>query len=249
MTYDQYILSFLVGTIALMVGVFSMLFMRLTKDQKATEDRLEVIKEKTFFSEKELTESRIMLERRIAELNLKLTQTEKGFNDVNHLLVDAQREYTPSKESEKLSVKPFLQSLNVNTNDYEIDPNLVFVLTPFDSLEKPTFAAIVQAFKGTKMRVLRGDEEPAKGDVLSHILRQMLSARIVIANVNTRNPNVMYELGIAHSLNKNVIIVSNNEKNLPFDVNSRRILFYRSRQDLSNKLKSEVLRKLLGESE
>ena len=48
----------------------------------------------------------------------------------------------------------------------------------------------------------------------------------------------MYELGIAHALNKNTIIISEQKEldQSPFDVQSNRILLYRDHYDLEMKL-------------
>ena len=41
-----------------------------------------------------------------------------------------------------------------------------------------------------------------------------------------RNPNVLYELGIAHALRKPVVLVSSNEDDVPFDVRHVRVIYY-----------------------
>jgi nucleoside 2-deoxyribosyltransferase len=43
-------------------------------------------------------------------------------------------------------------------------------------------------------------------DVWNHINK----ARIIIADLTTRNPNVFYEVGIAHALGKDVILLTQN---------------------------------------
>lgn len=245
MDFQQSLMPMLIGILGTLITFFLYFFLRLTKDISLQREQLEILNRRRFESEKELSKERISLENQIADLSHKLTKTQKNFLDVNHLVVEAQEKLTPIKESNFIDPSKFLESLNAREEDKQIDENLVFVLMPFNPRETSTFAAIVKAFEGTKMKVLRGDEEPAKGDVLSHIIKQMLKARLVIANVNSRNPNVMYELGIAHALNKNVIIIADSENNMPFDINSRRILFYRSNSDLTNKIKSELIRNLL----
>lgn len=187
------------------------------------------------------------LEREIADLNLRLTQSLEKFNDVNHLVIDGQRRIS-AVVTPPVSPDQFLDSLGISPNTLRIDENLVFVLTPFHESEDTTYAAIVGAFDSFGVRVVRGDEQAASGDILSHIIKQMLSARIVIANVNTRNPNVMYELGIAHALGKDVIIVASSSSDVPFDINSRSVLFYKGRSDLVEKLRRELVRKVFAKS-
>lgn len=44
--------------------------------------------------------------------------------------------------------------------------------------------------------------------------------------MTSRNPNVFYELGIAHALKKPVVLVSSNEEDVPFDVRHIRVIYY-----------------------
>ena len=41
-----------------------------------------------------------------------------------------------------------------------------------------------------------------------------------------RNPNVFYELGLAHALHKPVVLVASNEQDVPFDVKHIRVIYY-----------------------
>ena len=65
-----------------------------------------------------------------------------------------------------------------------------------------------------------------------------MSTTSKIANISGRNPNVFYELGLAHALGKPVIIVSESLSDIPFDINSSRILAFDDEKDLETKLKN-----------
>ena len=49
---------------------------------------------------------------------------------------------------------------------------------------------------------------------------------VLVAELTTRNPNVFYELGIAHALNKPVVLISSNEPDVPFDLQHIRVIYY-----------------------
>lgn len=51
-------------------------------------------------------------------------------------------------------------------------------------------------------------------------------ADFVIADITGRNANVLYELGIAHTLAKPVLIVSRNAADIPIDLGTRRVILY-----------------------
>jgi hypothetical protein len=44
--------------------------------------------------------------------------------------------------------------------------------------------------------------------------------------MTNRNPNVFYELGLAHALEKPVVLVSSNEADVPFDLQHIRVIYY-----------------------
>ncbi len=95
------------------------------------------------------------------------------------------------------------------------------------------------------MRCSRGDEEFIRGGVLSHILKEVISASIVIANIDGRNPNVFYELGIAHALDKDVILISSSLEEVPFDLKSQRLILWRTPSELAEELNRTLTRLLL----
>ena len=49
---------------------------------------------------------------------------------------------------------------------------------------------------------------------------------MLIAELTSRNPNVFYELGLAHALQKPVVLVSSNEDDVPFDLQHIRVIYY-----------------------
>jgi nucleoside 2-deoxyribosyltransferase len=189
------------------------------------------------------TKEREELERIVAQVNARLTDTRSEFESVNHLVIDGQRSIN-TLATNRISPESFLESMGISASDDLLEDDLVFVLTPFHPRERATYSAIVEAFDRFPVKVQRGDEQNIETDILSHIVRKIVSARLVIANISSRNPNVMYELGIAHALGKKVIVVSSNTEELPFDFRNRRVLFYKTRQDLVSKLQQEIARKL-----
>lgn len=47
-----------------------------------------------------------------------------------------------------------------------------------------------------------------------------------MAELTSRNPNVFYELGLAHALNKPVVLVSRTQDDVPFDLQHIRVIYY-----------------------
>ena len=74
-----------------------------------------------------------------------------------------------------------------------------------------------------------------------------MSSSIVIANLNGRNANVYYELGIAHAIGKPVILITSeaNFTEIPFDLQSNKLIIYKNndglRKSLTNALAKGVI--------
>ena len=50
------------------------------------------------------------------------------------------------------------------------------------------------------------------------------SADLIVADLTGQNPNVFYEVGIAHTLEKPVLLLSMSIEDIPFDLRHRRVL-------------------------
>ena len=197
------------------------------------------IKSREFHSE--YNHNSMMVLERIMELERRITEKADDFYKFNHLVVAGQSERVP--DSGDVQKNKFLSELNIDIEEIQEDPKFVFVLTPFLETEINVYATIVKSLSKFGVRVQRGDETNIQGEILPHIVKSILKAKLVIANIDGRNPNVMYELGIAHALDKNVILVSGiqDRKEIPFDIQSKRVLLYRSSFDLRRKLESNLI--------
>lgn len=63
---------------------------------------------------------------------------------------------------------------------------------------------------------------------------------MIIADVTGRNPNVMYEIGIAHTLGKTVILLTQEVHDIPFDFRGYRHIDYADNVDGFAKLEREL---------
>lgn len=192
----------------------------------------------------ELEALRSSLESRIYDLSKRQVATESRWRDANHLLIDSQS-YQAAGSGSQIELTPFLRSAGLVKADLKIDQRLVFVLTPFNSEFRDTFEEIAATCSELGLIAQRGDEEYVSSNILLHILKLMVQARLVIANVDGRNPNVFYELGIAHALNKPTILVGSSAIDLPFDVRSHKIVLAANRKELRGLLTKEISRALL----
>ena len=61
---------------------------------------------------------------------------------------------------------------------------------------------------------------------MDQVFRGIHAAKVLVAELTNRNPNVFYELGLAHALSKPVVLVSSNEGDIPFDLKYIRVIYY-----------------------
>lgn len=70
----------------------------------------------------------------------------------------------------------------------------------------------------------RGDQLCTPGMVMRQVVESILDASLIVAYVATNNPNVFYELAIAHTLRKPVVIMAEPHEQLPFDIAGTRVI-------------------------
>lgn len=78
----------------------------------------------------------------------------------------------------------------------------------------------------TPIRCLRADEIGKPGKITDQILAEIRECDAVVADLTGNNPNVMYELGWAHALEKPVIILNQDIHQTAFDVKDFRQIIY-----------------------
>jgi len=83
---------------------------------------------------------------------------------------------------------------------------------------------IVPALKQFGILPYRADLDPSPGAITQKMLSELVEASLVIADLTGRNPNVFYELGIAHSFGKPLISIADAVSSLPFDAKDERVI-------------------------
>jgi hypothetical protein len=91
----------------------------------------------------------------------------------------------------------------------------------------------------------RGDKTFRPGEIITHVIENLISSEIVIADLSGRNANVFYELGVRHAVGNNCILISDNIEDVPFDLRPLRTIVYKYEPDsmlmLQDSLKQAVL--------
>lgn len=93
-----------------------------------------------------------------------------------------------------------------------------FVIMPFgdgfDDIYKEVYAPVITS---VGLEPLRADEIYDNQPIIQDINHSIHSAKVILTDVTGRNPNVNYELGAAHALGKEVIIITAKSEDVPSD--------------------------------
>jgi hypothetical protein len=101
---------------------------------------------------------------------------------------------------------------------------LVAVMLPF-KLDK-TFVAVSNACKNLNVDCKKADDIWENATFIQDIFELIFTCKAVVADFSGKNPNVFYEVGIAHTLGKTVIPITQSFDDVPTDLGHHRALKY-----------------------
>ena len=123
----------------------------------------------------------------------------------------------------------------------------LFVLMPFSPESDRTYTNHIRRVASEfGLSCKRADEFFTVQSVMKDIWSAISMAKAVLADLTGRNPNVFYELGIAHTLGKPAVLVTQNIDDVPFDVRGWRIIEYVSDPDGLASFEGELRKALLN---
>jgi PAS domain S-box-containing protein len=125
----------------------------------------------------------------------------------------------------------------------------LFVLMKFAREFDEVYKSIIDVGQRLSLVATRADQVLTAGDVMDDVWASIYAADLIIADCTGLNPNVFYEIGLAHVLGKPVVFLTQNDKDFPFDVARFRRIPYNLKTgqglkkfeaDLEQMIKSEL---------
>lgn len=105
------------------------------------------------------------------------------------------------------------------TKRFTPDPSLAVVLMPLTpEWSNDVFAALSDPLERRGFHAWRSDLRFSDDEIMQTIWEKINEAALVIADCTSRNPNVFYELGIAHTIGKPVFLCAQRRQDIPFDL-------------------------------
>lgn len=128
---------------------------------------------------------------------------------------------------------------------YPVDPRLTFVLMPFtDELTEIYQVFIKPVVECPEFGLVcrRADDIKSNRAIIQDIWKSLCEARFVIADLTGFNANVLYELGVAHTLGKETILIYQRGSGVkfPFDLAHIRRIEYDNTALGGRNLKTEL---------
>jgi hypothetical protein len=149
-------------------------------------------------------------------------------------------------ESHYVSAKPAERKITFAPHVFQVpegyvELDLAAVMMPFSMDFSAVHAAIRDACAANNLRCQRVDDIWEESVIVQEIFNLIYRAQVVVVDFTGRNPNVLYETGIAHTLGKHVIPVTQSIDDVPFDLRHHRVQKY-----LANNEGLAALRVALG---
>jgi GTPase SAR1 family protein len=170
----------------------------------------------------------------------------------------------PSKEQiqfARLVASMVKEIIGLDVNHKDVPDNLsregkgtsrtAVVLMPFREPFNKYYTVIWKpAIEEVGFSSVRADEMFGANPVMSDLWGSICRARVVVAELTGRNPNVMYEIGLSHAIGKPVVLLAQTIEDVPFDLRSLRCLLYDTRDpEWASRLRSDIKASILSACE
>ncbi|PIF29746.1 hypothetical protein CLU81_0130 [Flavobacterium sp. 9] len=136
--------------------------------------------------------------------------------------------------------KEYFKTLN-----NKVERATCFIMMPFDPKFDDVNNTITNTLQSTNLNfVCKRADDIIEPHIVETILKGILRAEYIIADLTDRNPNVFYELGIAHCIKDidKVIILSQNMETIPFDLRQFRCITYKQTEEGLIQLRDDLIK-------
>ena len=103
----------------------------------------------------------------------------------------------------------------------------VFVVMPYGGEFDTIYGNFIQpVFSKAGYDVIRASDIISQQNIIEDIVQQINRSDLVVADLTDCNPNVFYELGLAHAFRRPTILIAQQLEDVPFDLKPYRVVEY-----------------------
>lgn len=162
-------------------------------------------------------------------------QDERLLSKYGRFLGSALRSHEFEKDG-RMFVKPAYGGLPC------IEGDSCYVLMPYTKEWSKNVKRAIRNAVQSKGLTFRIAEEEIGGSIMKDVWKGLCEAKLVIADLSDGNPNVAYEIGLADVLGKELILLAQDVKSIPFDFAGKRLLTYKV--DRMDQLQDELAHRI-----
>ena len=127
-----------------------------------------------------------------------------------------------------------------NIPEKGFDEKLVSVMMPFSKEFDDVYISIKNVCNELDLNCKRADDIWENSIIIQDIFELIYCSKLVIIDCSNRKPNVFYEAGIAHTLGKTVIPITQSLDDIPFDLKHHRVLQYLNNGEGLRKMEEQL---------
>ena len=145
------------------------------------------------------------------------------------------------KAAELKAAEVEVDRARIKTAESRIEPPRIFVLMPFAfEFGDVYLLGIRDVAERLGFVVDRADDIEHNENILDVIQKSIRQCDVVVADMSGRNPNVFYEIGYAHALDRPTILLCRKDDKVPFDLQSINYIGYASITELRERLERRL---------
>jgi len=170
--------------------------------------------------------------------------TTEAFQAAKSTQIELLSFYDLEQKLTEISNENILEEIDKEINNIqqpEIFKKSVFVMMPFDEAMDDLYVyGIRGCAEKLGLKCIRVDEIEHNSNIINEIKDRIKKSEYLIGEMSKPNKNVYYEVGYAHGLGKEVILLTNNTEEIPFDLKSENHIVYKNIKELEQSLEKRI---------